>query len=219
MNAMHDPIFILERVAAGLEELCTDVVFVGGAAASLYRQNPAAETIRPTDDVDFVVELVTYPEYNLFLDKLIAKGFRHDLHDKNSPICRLLFDSYKVDVMPTGNILGFSNQWYSDGMNQSIKHKLPSGITIRIFSLPYYLASKIEAYYSRGNDFRFSHDIEDCIMVIDGIMNPADLACGKPDVTRYLQEKFRAFLDDERLLRRWSVLFLVMALRKKQNEY
>ena len=55
---MHSPnLVMLEIVADGLGELIDEMVFVGGAVAELYADNPALSDIRPTIDVDCVVEL------------------------------------------------------------------------------------------------------------------------------------------------------------------
>ena len=40
------------KVAKALGELCDEVVFVGGAMVSLYIDDPHAEDIRPTKDID-----------------------------------------------------------------------------------------------------------------------------------------------------------------------
>jgi hypothetical protein len=49
---------MIEIVAAGLRELCDQVVFVGGATTSFYIDDPASAEMRPTDDVDCVVEIL-----------------------------------------------------------------------------------------------------------------------------------------------------------------
>lgn len=50
-------ILILQTVANGLAELRGEMVFVGGAIAELYADHPAASEIRPTIDVDCVIEI------------------------------------------------------------------------------------------------------------------------------------------------------------------
>ena len=48
------------------------------------------------------------------------------------------------------------------------------GTPIYIFSLPYFLASKLEAFLSRGGtDPRQSSDLEEVILVLDGCTDPA----------------------------------------------
>lgn len=46
-------IWMLQTVSKGLGELKDEMVFVGGAVAELYADNPAASEIRTTFDVDF----------------------------------------------------------------------------------------------------------------------------------------------------------------------
>jgi hypothetical protein len=50
----------LLKIARGLDNLRNQVVFVGGSVTELYADNAAATEIRPTMDVDCVVELATY---------------------------------------------------------------------------------------------------------------------------------------------------------------
>ena len=78
--------------------------------------------------------------------------------------------------------------------------ELPGGEKVRIFSLPYFLASKIEAFADRGQgDFLTSPDMEDIITVLDGSETVAEEISAAPDkVKRHLAEKFREFLQDDR---------------------
>lgn len=50
-------ITMLQTVANGLGDLKDDMVFVGGAVAELYANNPELSDIRPTLDVDCVIEI------------------------------------------------------------------------------------------------------------------------------------------------------------------
>jgi predicted nucleotidyltransferase len=64
--------------------------------------------------------------------------------------------------------MGFSSRWYKDGIQSAMEIELPNKIKIRTFTAPYFIASKIEAYKSRGkNDMRTSPDFEDLIYVLD----------------------------------------------------
>ena len=62
----------IKIIAAGLGDLCRDVVFVGGSVAELYADDPAATDIRPTMDVDCVIELATYGSLQEFGDGVSA---------------------------------------------------------------------------------------------------------------------------------------------------
>ncbi len=55
----------IKIVYDALEEIAAEVVFVGGATVSLYADRPAVE-VRPTDDVDIMVEVAGYGEYAIF---------------------------------------------------------------------------------------------------------------------------------------------------------
>jgi hypothetical protein len=57
---MNPQVSLLETVAAGFGELLEKVVFVGGIVTSLYMDSPSASEPRPTEDVDCVVEALTY---------------------------------------------------------------------------------------------------------------------------------------------------------------
>ncbi|MBP7586206.1 MAG: hypothetical protein KBA61_19340 [Spirochaetes bacterium] len=199
MSVPDRSVEMIETIALGLDDLLDSVVFIGGAAAACYIDNPAAGGIRPTDDVDCVVSIATMTEYYSFEEKLRVRGFSN-LAEPGAPLCRWKYRDVKVDIMPSDpGILGFSNIWYRTGIDTSVTASLPSGRTIRIFTLPLFVASKLEAYKSRaGNDPRFSHDIEDIILVLDGQLDMSRLLDAPGDVLDYLRLEFRALLADVR---------------------
>jgi len=50
-----------------------------------------------------------------------------------------------LDVMPLDEkILGFSNRWYRAAMEESVTHRLPENLEIRVVTAPYFLATKLE---------------------------------------------------------------------------
>ena len=159
---------MLQIVANGLGELKDEVVFVGGAVAELYADNPAASDIRPTKDVDCVIELKSRMEHVRLEENLRSKGFTHDTSE-DAPICRMIYKDIKVDVMPIDeDVLGFSNKWYEEGIENRMTKTLPDKTEIFVFPPEYYLATKFEAHKGRGgNDLRQSHDFEDIIYIMD----------------------------------------------------
>lgn len=166
---MKNPnILILENVVSHLEELADEFVFIGGAMVGLYIKDQAVPAVRATIDIDCVVEIIQTKDYYSLAQKLREKGFVED--SSSGVICRYKKNDLILDVMPTDkSILGFSNQWYIDGVRHKIRKEIESGAIISIFSVAYFLAAKIEAFKGRGkNDFRASHDIEDIIAVFDG---------------------------------------------------
>jgi hypothetical protein len=161
---------LLRTVAERLGPLRDRVVFLGGAAAGLLITDPAAETVRPTDDVDVIIEVATTGEYRIALhDQLISLGFVVDTSE-GAPICRWVVAGIKVDIMPTDpSVLGFSNRWYTPAILNAVNNNLPDGPTIRVVSAPYFIVTKLEAFRGRGEgDFAASHDLEDLVAVVDG---------------------------------------------------
>ena len=63
-------ILMLQTVANGLGELRDEMVFVGGAVAELYADNPAASEIRPTIDVDCVIEISSRLQFSRMEENL-----------------------------------------------------------------------------------------------------------------------------------------------------
>lgn len=195
-------IAMLGIVAQGLKRLKEKVVFVGGATVDLFITDPAAPGTRATLDVDCVVEIARRGEYHALEDELRALGFKHPT-EENPPICRWIFRGIKVDVMPTeGAILGFSNRWYRDGMAKAEQVTLPNGEFVYVFSIPYLLASKLEAFHGRGReDFQASKDLEDVITLLDGHPEAEDKINAAPaDAREYLRAEFSRMLANERFL-------------------
>ncbi|WP_425476603.1 hypothetical protein [Pseudoxanthomonas spadix] len=72
--------------------------------------------------------------------------------------------------MPTdASVLGFSNNWYGEAIATAQEIALRNGLKIRLVSAPAFVATKLEAFLSRGKgDFLSSHDLEDVLNVVDG---------------------------------------------------
>lgn len=153
--------------ARGLKDKLEEVVFVGGSVMELYINDPAVNKPRATVDVDVVVEIVTRVKYNFFENELRNLGFVNDI---DGHIGRFSFEGVQIDVIATNpDVAGFTNIWYEKGYKSNFKVDL--GVyKIKIFPLEYYIASKFEAYKSRGTGSPISsHDLEDIIYLFDGI--------------------------------------------------
>ncbi len=193
----------LKAVAIQLGPLNEEVVYVGGATVALYVDTTAAGEVRPTDDIDVVIELASYASYGRLDERLRAQGFQNDM--ASGVICRYrmpgllidLMESVVVDVMPTRpEILGFSNRWYVEGYQRAIDYALDGETTIRIFPLAYFVAAKFEALASRGGrDLRVSTDFEDIVFVLDNVSDLlGQLRVGSEAVQHYLRETFTRLL-------------------------
>jgi len=192
---------MLAVVAQGLTGLKERVVFVGGATIELYVATSAPEG-RATDDVDCVVEMASRVKYYELEEELRKLGFKHPTAE-HAPICRWEYSGIPVDVMPTeGKVLGFSNRWYAGGMANTRTAELPDGQKIEIFSVPYLLASKIEAFQDRGHeDFLGSRDMEDIITVLDGCPSVREEVGKAPEAVRdFLIQRFKEFLGNSNFI-------------------
>ncbi|MDA3954969.1 MAG: hypothetical protein PF485_15085 [Bacteroidales bacterium] len=194
-------IIMLQTVVTGLAELKDDVVFVGGAVAELYANDPAASEIRPTKDVDCVIELGSRIEHAKLEEDLRAKGFVNDISPE-APICRYVYNDIKVDVMPSDSeVLGFTNLWYADGIENKIIKVLPDGTNIFVFTPEYYLAAKLEAHKDRGgNDLRQSHDFEDIIYILENCTDLLEnIGASNTSVKAYLKTEFTNLLENDNI--------------------
>ena len=159
----------VELVAAALGDLRDELVLVGGCAASLLIDAPSAPPPRVTYDVDLVAEVAALKEYYVLEREFSARGFVRDV-SPDAPICRWCIGAVKVDLMPTSEaVLGFSNRWYVEAVRSAAPLRLPSGTVVRLISAPAFMATKFEAFRTRGRaDLISSHDFEDIINVVEG---------------------------------------------------
>jgi predicted nucleotidyltransferase len=91
--------------------------------------------------------------------------------------------------MPTDPaILGFSNPWYP-AVQQNAQRVRIGNYEIRLITVPYFLATKLDAFHGRGkSDHRTSHDLEDVITVVGGRTELADEVRIAPlDLQKYLR--------------------------------
>jgi len=185
-----------------LGELADEMVFVGGCTTGLLVTDEGAAEVRATDDVDSIVEVTSYAEYNTFSEKLKKIHFREDTRD-GAPTCRWVKGETVLDVMPLDEkVLGFINRWYKPAIDTAEEREILSGITIRVISSPYFCATKLEAFDGRGEgDYLASHDAEDIITVIDGRAEITEEISRAPeDVRDYISGKIRGLLNTRQFL-------------------
>lgn len=191
---------ILEQAARKLDSLNDEVVYLGGCAVTLFITDPLLD-VRTTIDVDCIVDIASKTCYREFTKKLQKQGFKQSI---NEPlICRWFYDEITLDVMPTDvKILGFSNQWYKKAFENTITYQLSNDITIKTVTPPYLLATKIDAFNSRGNnDFLASHDLEDIINIISGrseIINEINAINNK--LKAHIKNFFESMMENEAFL-------------------
>jgi len=158
-------ISVVAEVAAALKDMKEEMVFVGGAVISLYTDDPAADEIRPTQDIDMTLNIVNLVHWEQIQGKLGSLGFYPDPF--GHAICSYKYKDIPVDIMATEDgPFGPSNPWYKIGF-QNLWTVKAKDQEIKILSAPCYLATKFEAFNNRGKDYRTSHDMEDIIYVLD----------------------------------------------------
>ena len=167
---MADPnLALLMGMARAMGPLCEQVVFVGGCATGLLIDNPGVMDVRPTEDVDAIVEVASLAGYHQLADQLAQRGFKQTMAD-NTPPFRWFWNRLQLDLVPVDEkVLGFANRWYRAGFESAEQVALEDGLVLRHLSAPYFLATKFEAFKDRGrNDVFVSHDLEDILTVVEG---------------------------------------------------
>ncbi|MGE8424576.1 MAG: hypothetical protein ACN6PI_17190, partial [Sphingobacterium siyangense] len=112
---------------------------------------------------------------------------------------RFKIEGIIVDVMPTNDpSIGFNNIWYTGGFEHAQNLAISAGENIRILPAPYFIATKLEAFKSRGGgDGRISHDFEDIVFVLENRGTLWDeLKNCDDEVGRYLKDEFQALMKN-----------------------
>jgi hypothetical protein len=213
---------MIQKIADGLGPLCKRVVFVGGATTSLYIDDDAAPEPSPSDDVDLVVELTTLQEFNQFENELVIRGFKPPIPhgEEQIPLCRMSYKDIQVDVLPTERkVLGFSNHWFPEGVENKESKTLYDGARIFLFSPAYFLASKLEAFDDRApDDIRESRDLEDIFAILDGCSKVEEslLKCSLA-AKKYVTTSFRKLLKNKSTLLESATGSLGMGIKATQR--
>jgi len=159
----------LRSIAMALGELREQVVFVGGAVAGLLVTDPLADAVRATRDVDAVVN-ATRAAFHRIEEQVAQCGFARDV--SSEVICRWVHKASGLmfDLMPVQpEVLGFTNRWYDLAVSTAQVVDLGEGVSIRLVTAVAFVATKLEAFASRGGgDFLTSHDLEDVLNIVDG---------------------------------------------------
>jgi predicted nucleotidyltransferase len=181
---------IVRQVARALGPLNEHAVFVGGAVVCLYVDDPAADDVRPTKDVDLFIEVVSLSGLERLREQLTSIGLRQD--PMEAVICRFFLQDIMVDVMSTEPI-GWApgNRWFKDGIGLSQDTDMGEGIRVRCLPFAHFLATKFDAYNDRGkNDPVMSKDFEDIVYLLDNRNTLLeDIRTAPERVRTYLQER------------------------------
>ncbi|MFZ3263274.1 MAG: hypothetical protein WA172_04700 [Terriglobales bacterium] len=178
-----------------LVPLLDQIVFVGGCATGMLITDPGAAPVRPTVDVDAIVEIAPYSTWMALEGRLRQLGFEQPPVE-GAPLCRWIHGDVILDLMPTDStILGFSNRWYPEALKNARTVEVGCH-QVRLISAPYFLATKFEAFHGRGQlDYGMSRDLEDIVTVVDGRAEiVAEVEQAAPSLQQYLSSEFSMLL-------------------------
>lgn len=196
----HDPnLPLLTRVAEALGDLCAELVFVVGCAVGLLITDAAAGEARATQDVDAVVEATSLSRFYAMEARLRPHGFVRDVD--SGVICRWTHraSGAQFDLMPSDScVLGFANRWYPEAVRTATPLRLNPQLQIRVIAAPVFVATKLEAFETRGKrDYLASHDLEDVLNIVEGRAELAmELQVAIPELRAFVQAHFRALLAE-----------------------
>jgi len=188
---------LLVAMAQAMGPLCEQVVFVGGCATGLLVDDAGLMDVRPTEDVDAIVEVASLAGYHRLADQLMQRGFKQTMAD-NTPPFRWYWNRMQLDLVPLDErVLGFANPWYRVGFEAALVAEVVQGLKLRHLSAPHFLATKFEAFKDRGqNDVYLSHDLEDIMTVIEGRLTlAAEVSAAAIDVRRHVGRSVAELLD------------------------
>ena len=184
----------MAEVAEALREIKEQMVFVGGAVVSLYADDPAADEIRPTQDIDMTLNILNLGHWKKVQEELGKLGFHPDPFGR--AICSYKYKDIPVDIMAAEDgPLGPANPWYKIGFSNLWTAKAKDQ-EIKILSAPCYLATKFEAFNDRGSDYRTSHDMEDIIYVLDNRTSIVEeIAKDNSSIANFIKEQLQNIIN------------------------
>jgi hypothetical protein len=94
-----------------------------GGVCGWLRHRPAGGRrglmdVRPTEDVDAIVEVASLGAYHRLAEQLMQRGFKQTMED-NTPPFRWFWNRMQLDLVPLDEkVLGFANPWYRVGFEE-----------------------------------------------------------------------------------------------------
>lgn len=186
---------LLAQISTKLNSLGLNYAFVGGSIVEFLLDHPGLSPVRPTDDLDLIVEIVAGRNYADVEQKLRAAGFEHDV-STGAPICRWLHRGIIIDIMPTdGALIGLNTTWFVEAL-ATAGPRVIDGVPVPVISPVAFIATKLAAFADRGaNDYLGSHDLEDIITVIDGRSDiTSEVALAEPRVRTFVSASIAALM-------------------------
>lgn len=187
---------IIKKIAIALGDLNDKVVYVGGAVVSLYADDPAADDVRPTKDIDIFLEIASYGKLALLQEEIAKKGFFPAKDEE--VICRFKYEDILIDIMATKEVgWAQADKWFEPGMKKLERFQIADK-TINILHISYFLATKFNAFHDRNDEARVSRHFEDIVYVLDNRINLVKEIISSPDdVRNFLIQEFKEIVKPE----------------------
>jgi len=187
----------LATVVEKLRALGTPFAVVGGCALPFLVDEPYAHAVRPTMDVDVVVQAATRLAYSRLEGKIRSLGFRHAVR-AGAPRCRWLVADVTVDIMPTStDAAEFGSPWFEEALSTVETYELRDGLTVDVIGPSCLLATKLDAFLDRGaSDYYGSKDLEDVVALMEGCSRLLDsLQSASAELRQHVSNGIRRLLD------------------------
>jgi predicted nucleotidyltransferase len=164
---------LARTLTAELGDRKEDFVLVGGVCPALYPLLPTV-SLNFTEDIDIVIRASTLAAWHRFKGELEARAFRYPSDPPGQPVCRLEKGELQLDLLTTGDYLGFTNRFYEDVFRTRTLVSA-EGISLYVASPVGFVATKLEAYFGRGlGEPQPSKDLEDVLVVLRGLPSVLD---------------------------------------------
>lgn len=179
-----------------------DPVFTGGSVVGLLITDPAAPPPSRTKDIDIVLEITGYGDFVAMEHVLRQAGFTQPWEERASVVIWYWRD-IRVDFLPhKPTAMMGTNRWFPYLIEEAERVEVLTGKYAWCASAPCFIATKLEAFFSRGNgDYLRSKDIEDILAVVDGredLLEEMELTAH--DVRGFVSTSFIELLEDERFM-------------------
>lgn len=189
VDARDSNIAMLQLVAESLGDMKKKVVFLGGTIIPFLLTRKVPLDLRPSRDVDFIVDFDSKEELYEFEDELWEQGFKRV---STGAVSKWKINDVSVDVLPAGPVLDFNNKWCNEAMDHPRRANIGKGMVIDIMPAPCFLGVKLTGFYRRGKDsYARSFDIYDLLVIM----------AGRPEIEKEIQEdasrELREYLSRE----------------------
>lgn len=200
---VSDNLIRVARALAPIRE--QQFVFAGASILPLLLNDPAAQPPRFTVDVDAVVDVLSYGQWERLQSRLRDCGLlvRGNPDIGKTRICLFHLDDIEVDIMPVRlQAILPPSRMLELGFEFAEPHQLPGDLEILALSGPCLLAAKLEAFAERGaRDPAMSKDLDDIVAILDRRLDIGhEISTAPAEVRLFIAAGMRNLLRDGQAL-------------------